>query len=188
MVNPLSKESIGGRNLTGHCEAALLSDSLAEGDVGCWKLLCPALLHGEGSLRCPSVRPGVSQQSVRRGALLSSAVASQVRLLWGETREGRDSAACGHPAKVNPPETSSPCVSTAYLLRLPARGASVCCGVTKRPLMLQMQESDLRSLRGPRVSLGTGSSERARLPPFYHREITGALSLLLPTNPALRER
>ncbi|KAK1886863.1 hypothetical protein KUDE01_030578 [Dissostichus eleginoides] len=177
MVNPLSKESIGGRNLTGHCEAALLSDSLAEGAVGCWKLLCPALLHGEGSLRCPSVRPGVCQSAKCQPR-------SSVVLRCGFA----DSAACGHPAKVNPPETSSPCVSTAYLLRLPARGASVCCGVTKRPLMLQMQESDLRSLRGPPVSLGTGSSERARLPPFYHREITGALSLLLPTNPALRER
>ncbi len=80
-------------------------------------------------------------------------------------------AACEHLAKVNPPDTSSPCVSTAYLLRLPARGASVCCGVTKRPIMLRNAGIFSGVSGGPPVSLGTGGSERARLPPF----ITGRL-------------
>lgn len=46
----------------------------------------------------------------------------------------------------------------------------------------------LRSLRGPRGVTRYRQFQTCLTPPIYYREITGALSLPLPTNPALWER
>ncbi|TNN89648.1 hypothetical protein EYF80_000251 [Liparis tanakae] len=74
--------------------------------------------------------------------------------------------------------------SRAYLLRAPARAASVCCGVTKRPIAPRMQEPNPSGFSGGHFGTGWFRTWWPSLcpphPPICHRKITGALSLLLP--------